>query len=184
MESEGMAEVSLRAIRARGKDRYTVTLATSHGDAYDFEFRRVPAPYGGHDTQAPDDLQFPEGSMSSMGTFLYRVVGLFRAAATAAQVPLTGLTSDDPAGPLTLLYHNGDGSTAELAFSLPHELDTPGRVQVSDEDAERAAVIGLDAETVGRMLYPFAMQLRQPIEILVPEAGAGTPPDGASETLE
>jgi hypothetical protein len=80
MESEGVAEVSLRAVRARGEDRYTVTLATSHGDAYDFAFRRVPAPYGRHNTQAPDDLRFPEGSMSSMGTFLYRVAGLFRVA--------------------------------------------------------------------------------------------------------
>ena len=62
-------------------------------------FRRVPAPLGGYDTLAPDELRLPPGSVSSMGTFLYRVVGLFRTLVVTAHAPVSALVGEDPAGP-------------------------------------------------------------------------------------
>lgn len=170
MEAEGVAEVGLRGVRVRGEDRFVVTLATSQGRGYEFEFHRVPDPLGGHNTLAPEELRHPPGSMSSAGTFLHRVVGLFRVAVATAHVPVTALVGENPAGPLRLLYQDGEGGPAELVFALPSGPLTPGCVRLSEPEAEQAAAIGLDAETVGRALYPFAMQLREPIEIVTSAA--------------
>ena len=117
---------------------------------------------------APDELRLPPGSVSSMGTFLYRVVGLFRTLVVTAHAPVSALVGEDPAGLLRLIYEDGDGAPAELAFTVPAGPPTPACVPISVREAEQAAAIGLDAETVGRALYPFAMQLREPIEIIVP----------------
>jgi hypothetical protein len=168
MEAEGVVEVGLRGVRAGGEDRFVVTLATRQGRTYDFEFHRVPEPSGGHNTLAPEELRHPEGSLSSAGTFLHRVVGLFRVVVVTANVPVTALVGENPAGPLRLLYEDGEGGSAALVFGVPSGPLTPACVPLSEPETEQAAAIGLDAETVGRALYPFAMQLREPMEIIAP----------------
>lgn len=136
MEAEGVAEVELRGVRVRSEDRFVVTLVTGQGRAYDFEFHRVPAYLGGHNTLAPDELRFPRNSRSAMGHFLYRVVGLFRTLVATAHVPVSALVGEDPAGPLRLIYEDGDGAPAELAFAVPAGPLTPACVPLSAREAE------------------------------------------------
>ena len=126
---------------------------------------------GGHHTVPPAELRLPRNSFSTVGHFLQRVVVPFRTAVATAHVHVIALVAKDPTGPLRLIYEDGDGGTAELTFAVPAGPLTPACVPLPVREADQAAAIGLlDAETVGRALYPFAMQLREPIEVRVPEA--------------
>jgi len=172
---ETVARVDIRGVRALPDARYELSVGAPGHRGFEFEFSRELADHGGYEIIAPQQLRFPPGSISSMGTYLYRIIGLFHRVVASASVPVTAMSA---AGPSTVvLEYQGDcGAIAQLGFQLPSGPLTPAVVSLSPHEEEAVARLGLDAETVGRALYAFGMQMRQEIDILVPEPSGDAPP--------
>ena len=164
-----VTEATLRSVRTLPGAHYAVALVTDEGRALSFDFSRIPASHGGFEIVAPEDLRFPEGSISSLGTFLYRIVGLFHQLVAEADAPVTAMSAGDEKTQVLLSYTAQDAGQTQLAFRLPPGPLTPAGIPLSASEQEAAAELGLSNETVGRALYAFGSQLREPIQIIAPD---------------